>query len=129
MPVQRPVKKEKLYAAIVFSWLVYLSTPAVAQRQRELKGIRGTYCAGPVIREKAAKSALQCAGACSGDATCVAYSQRNSKCLLHADFSTSLDILPEAGSLYAGEYICDSGISEIHDNSKPMRLYNYEPQW
>ena len=108
MTAQIPVKKERLYAAIVLGWLIYLSTPAVAQRQREHKGTRGTYCAGPVIREKSANSALQCAGECSSDATCVAYTQRNSKCLLHEDFCSTSDLQPEPGSLYAGEYICDS---------------------
>ena len=90
---------------LFFCWLLYLSAPAVAQRQRELKGTRGTYCAGPVIREKTAKSILQCAGECSSDATCVAYSHHNSKCLLHADFCSLSDLLLEPGSLYAGEYI------------------------
>ena len=96
MPVQISIKKEKLYAATVFGCLVYLSTPAMAQRQRELKGTWGRYCAGSVIREKTANSALQCAGECSSDTMCVAYSQR--KCLLHADFCTSADLLPEPGS-------------------------------
>ena len=107
MPVQIPIKKEKLYAAIVFGCLVYLSTPAMAQRQRELKGTRGRYCAGAVIREKTATSALLCAADCSSDTMCVAYSQPNSKCLLHADFCTSADLQHEPGSLYVGEYICD----------------------
>ena len=85
MSIQSPIKKGKLYVAIVLGWLVYLSISAVAQRQRQLRGTRGTYCDGQVIREKSANSALQCAGACSNDAKCVAYCQRNSKCLLHAD--------------------------------------------
>ena len=77
----------------------------MAQRQRRLRGTRGAYCAGPVMREKPANSALQCAGECSSDANCVAYSQRNSKCLLHADFCSSQYLLPEPGSLYVGEYL------------------------
>ena len=115
MPVQSLIKKEKLYAAVIFGWLVYQSTPAVAQRQRELKGTRGTYCVGPVIREKTAKSILQCTGKCSSDATCVTYIPCNSKCLLHAGFCSSSDLLPEPGSLYADEYICDFACNCIND--------------
>ena len=75
----------------------------VPSRTRTMAGKRGVYCASPILRETSARSALQCAGECTCDPKCEAYSQRNSQCILHADFCSSADLQAEPGSLYVGE--------------------------
>ena len=68
-----------------------------------MAGTGGVYCAGPILRQTAARSALRCARDCTNEAQCVAYSHRsNSQCLLHADFCGSADLVAEARSLYTG---------------------------
>ncbi len=85
---------------ILFSYMLRIVTSYMS---RSLEGTRGVFCNALVLRKTSALSVIHCAGECNPDAQCVAYSQRGSQCLLHADFCSSDDLLPETGSFYAGK--------------------------